>query len=180
MGFIETPAERTMQITEQISTDTASRFLNQFNKIVDLAKKDKKEKVMTIQICCGGGSVAVASGFIDLICLAKKDITIQTVGIGHVGSAAVPILMAGTFRYVHKHCGIFVHNGRFERRGKMNLAERRSIGEQSRKIFATYNDLVVEYSKGKMSKEKFEKLCAAASYISGQDIIDYGFADEIL
>ncbi|HNZ83758.1 MAG TPA: ATP-dependent Clp protease proteolytic subunit [Candidatus Pacearchaeota archaeon] len=180
MDFIETPVERTMQITEQISTETACRFLNQFNKIVDLAKKDEKEKVITIQICCGGGSVPVALGFIDLICLAKKEITIQTVGIGHVGSAAVPILMSGTNRYVSKNCEIFVHNGRFECRGKMNSAERKSIKKQLKRIFTTYNNLVVEYSKGKMSKEEFEKLCAAASYISGQDIINYGFADEIL
>ncbi len=180
MGFIETPAERTMQLTQAISTDSASSFFSQFIGIIDLAKKRKKEKVVTIQICCGGGSVAVALGFADLICWAKKDVIVQTVGIGHVGSAAVPILMAGAKRYITQHCEVYVHNTRFVSQIKMNLSERKSAMQRLKKGTAAYDDFVVRCSKGKLSMEVFKKLCDSASCIFGQDAIDYGFADEIL
>ncbi|HNY97845.1 MAG TPA: ATP-dependent Clp protease proteolytic subunit [Candidatus Pacearchaeota archaeon] len=180
MGFISTPVKQTMQLTKVISTDSASSFFSQFIRIIDLAKKEKKEKVVTIQICCGGGSVSVALGFADLICWAAKDVIVQTVGIGHVGSAAIPVLMAGIKRYITPHCEIYVHNTRFVSQVKMNLLERKNAKQRFKKSTASYDDFVVECSKGKLSVEAFKKLCNSASCIFGQDAINYGFADEIL
>lgn len=181
MEFIQTPRERTIQLNQTISTYNSGQFFFAFNSAMDYARAKEDAKVITIQICCGGGSASVAFGIIDLIKLAEKEgVAVQTVGIGHVGSAAVPILMAGTNRFVLGRCEIFVHNGRTDPSKGLRLVERIQERKRGKIVDEIYTSLVVESSKGKMSKEKFKELCNKVTYITGQNIVDFGFADAIL
>ena len=136
-------------------------------------------KILTLYINSQGGDLYEALGLIDM--MRNSRIPIRTIGYGSVMSAAFLILTSGSQgeRYVTKNCGIMCHQmSMSEEMGKYHdiKATRK---ETDRLNQAMYNVLKETTGlDGRIIKTKL--LPAHDVYMSAEEMIEFGAADQIL
>jgi ATP-dependent Clp protease protease subunit len=105
---------------------------------------------------------------------------IETTGIGKVMSAGVPILAAGTKgkRKVGKNCRIMLHNVMAGAGGTIFNMENEL--EEIKWVQDRYIETLASYTK--MTKAKIKKMLKTQRdvYISAEEAINLGIADEII
>ena len=146
-----------------------------FRDAVDEAKGDN----LDIQISSPGGSVFEGNTIFDLIMKYKKDfpnanITVTSFGIS--ASQASIIALAGHEHYVYENTVYVIHNAwaleigdHRQMRKTADILEK--LSNMSARVYAAKSGKPISEIKQKQDDE---------TYFYGQEIMDYGFADQVL
>ena len=177
-------------ITEQKSADVIAGLLYLENSShifldPDPEQKDAKPTVVarpiSMMISTHGGVASDMFSIIDMMDMVKeRTCDIETYGIGKVMSAGVPILAAGTpgRSKVGKNCRIMLHNVLAGTGGTIFSMENEL--EEIKWVQERYIECLASYTK--LTKAKIKKLLKTQKdvYISAEEAIKMGIADEII
>lgn len=128
-----------------------------------------------------GGEVLEMFGIIDLMNMTKSSgVDIETIGLGKVMSAGVAILAAGTKgkRLVARNCRLMLHQASAGTMGSVHNMENEL--EEVKVLQNMYVRCVAENSN--LSIKKIKKMFSSNSnyYISAEQAVEYGIADEVI
>jgi len=151
---------------------------------VDIEDEDSemKEVIMPIDmvISTPGGNADDMFAIYDTMRSIRDEVPIKTRGIGKVMSAGVVLLAAGTKgeRSIGKNCRIMVHSVIGGHVGPMHqldneMEEIRNIQTQYINILARETNMTERYLRNLMKKK-------VNVYLSAQEAVDLGIADEII
>jgi len=166
-------------IEGEIDTYTASFFLDRINLIRDVYKKEAQNKNFEINlyITSPGGSVGGLLALIDL--MYSLPVKINTYGFGHVESAAVWLLAAGTGkRFIAPNAEIMVHELSTWLEGTSSDVENEA--KQIMNIQKNLYKLLEEFTKKPFLF--WEKLLRNNKniYFTPEKCIEYGIIDGII
>ncbi len=136
---------------------------------------------IALMISTHGGTASDMFSILDVMDMVKeKTCDIETIGIGKVMSAGVPILAAGTKgkRKVGRNCRIMLHNVMAGSHGTIFSMENEL--EEIKWVQERYIETLASYTK--LTPSKIKKLLKAQRdvYISAEEAIKMGIADEII
>lgn len=145
------------------------------------SEMDLVSSSIKLYVSTNGGSASDMFAILDIIEKIKKDTCdVETYGIGKVYSAGVPILASGTKgkRKIGKNCRIMLHNITAGSVGTITSMENEL--EEIKWIHNSYIESMAKYTK--LTKAKLTKLLKTQKdvYLSSEDAIKYGIADEIV
>jgi ATP-dependent Clp protease protease subunit len=137
-----------------------------------------KEKILTLYVNSTGGDLYQAFALIDIMQSSKH--SIRTIAVGSIMSAAFLIFAAGTRgeRYLAANTGIMCHqfSGSAEAKYhdlKAEMKENEFLNQKMINILKAATDLTV-------SKIKAKLLPASDVYMTAQEALDLGIADQLL
>ena len=150
--------------------------------IVEDAEGNAHEVVRPFRmyISTHGGVVSDMFSILDVMDMIKEDCVIETVGLGKVMSAGVLMLANGTKgrRKIGKNCRVMLHSVISGHHGSFPNVE-----NQMRETKAL-QDMYFDYlcSCTKLTRKKIKKLLLnnVDVYLSAEEAIEYGLADEFL
>ena len=136
---------------------------------------------ISMMVSTHGGSASDMFSILDVMDMVKeRTCDIETFGIGKVMSAGVPILAAGTKgrRKVGRNCRIMLHNVMAGTGGTIFSIENEL--EEIKWVQERYIETLASYTK--LTPAKIKKLLKAQRdvYISAEEAIKMGIADEII
>lgn len=139
----------------------------------------KDDRILTLYVNSQGGDLYEAFGLIDM--MKNSRIPIRTIGYGSVMSAAFLIVASGAQgeRYVTKNCGIMCHQmSVFEEQGKYH--DIKATRKETDRLNKAMYDVLKETTglDGRIIKTKL--LPAHDVYMTAEEMIDFGAADQIL
>tara|TARA_B100000085_G_scaffold60353_1_gene53097 strand:- start:1747 stop:2451 length:705 start_codon:yes stop_codon:yes gene_type:complete len=128
-----------------------------------------------------GGTASDMFSILDVMDMIKnRTCDIETIGIGKVMSAGVPILAAGTpgKRKVGRNCRIMLHNVMASSGGTIFSMENEL--EEIKWVQERYIETLASYTK--LTPKKIKKLLKTQKdvYLSAEEAIKMGIADEIV
>ena len=144
-------------------------------------EEGEEKKPIEFYLSTYGGSADDMFSVYDMITLVKsKGFEIHTYGLGKVMSAGVLLLAAGTpgRRKIGKHCRIMIHSCNAGNIGDIhNLKNEMEAISNLQDLYI--NALVDETS---MTRRQLRKLLdrKVNVYLSAEEAIEYGIADEII
>ena len=152
---------------------TPGYTFSQFKRDFDFIEGVKRVELMTI-----GGTLYEAYPIYDTILNSKSE-TITDV-VGNTASAGTIIHQAGNVRRIAKHAKYRIHNTQMSLEG-----DKDKLKEQAERIFDNLKEedskiADIYASKAKISKEEILKLMKEDRWLSAEETIQYGFADEII
>ena len=144
-------------------------------------EKNLAQKGIKLYISTHGGSASDMFSILDVISMIQKSTcNVETIGIGKVMSAGVLILSAGTKgkRKIGKNCRVMLHNVVAGSMG--TIANMENEIEEVKWVQERYIECLARNTK--LTKSKIKKLLKFQKdvYISSDDAIKYGIADEII
>ena len=136
---------------------------------------------IAMMVSTHGGTASDMFSILDVMDMVKeRTCDIETFGIGKVMSAGVPILAAGTKgkRKVGRNCRIMLHNVMAGTGGTIFSMENEL--EEIKWVQERYIETLASYTK--LTPSKIKKLLKAQRdvYISAEEAIKMGIADEII
>ena len=136
---------------------------------------------IAMMISTHGGTASDMFSILDIMDMVKeRTCDIETIGIGKVMSAGVPILAAGTpgKRAVGRNCRIMLHNVMAGTGGTIFSMENEL--EEIKWIQERYIETLANYTK--LTPSKIKKLLKTQKdvYISAEEAIKMGIADQII
>ena len=136
---------------------------------------------ISMMVSTHGGTASDMFSILDVMDMVKeRTCDIETFGIGKVMSAGVPILAAGTKgkRKVGRNCRIMLHNVMAGTGGTIFSMENEL--EEIKWVQERYIETLASYTK--LTPSKIKKLLKAQRdvYISAEEAIKMGIADEII
>ena len=136
---------------------------------------------ISMMISTHGGVASDMFSILDIMEMIKRrTCDVETFGIGKVMSAGVPILAAGTpgRRKVGRNCRIMLHNVMAGTGGTIFSMENEL--EEIRWVQDRYIETLANYTK--LTPSKIKKLLKSQRdiYISAEEAIKMGIADEII
>ena len=191
---IQEPELRTINlygdISERKGADVVAALLYLENTSHILAPKPPQDtdtedtiiaRSISIMLSTHGGAASDMFSILDVMDMVKKrTCDIETFGIGKVMSAGVPILAAGTKgkRKVGRNCRIMLHNVMAGTGGTIFSMENEL--EEIKWVQERYIETLASYTK--LTPSKIKKLLKAQRdiYISAEEAIKMGIADEII
>ena len=187
MGGGEQPESRILMLHSELNEEKAMEIISTLIALTQLVKpKEKLEKgempydPITFYISTYGGSADEMFGIYDMMNSIKDKCVIETIGMGKVMSAGTLLLAAGTkgHRKIGKNCRVMLHQVSAAAMGplfNMNIEL-----EAIQKLQDQYIDIMVENTS--LSKRKLKSLLneRVNVYLTAQEAIEYGIADEIL
>tara|TARA_B100001094_G_C18135205_1_gene774654 strand:+ start:385 stop:1092 length:708 start_codon:yes stop_codon:yes gene_type:complete len=127
-----------------------------------------------------GGVVSDMFSIIDVMENIKANCDIETIGVGKVMSAGVLVLAAGTKgkRKIAKHCRVMLHSVMSGHCGSFPNLENEM--KETKHMQNMYFDFLSKNTK--LSKKRIKKLLIpnVDVYLSAEEAIKYGIADEIM
>tara|TARA_B100001093_G_scaffold502522_1_gene555639 strand:+ start:396 stop:1085 length:690 start_codon:yes stop_codon:yes gene_type:complete len=177
-------------ITERKGSEVVAALLYLENTSLTQMLKDPKDpdsEILTVArpvnmyVSTHGGVASDMFSILDVMDMVKKNTCdINTYGVGKVMSAGVPILAAGTKgkRRIGKNCRIMLHNVLAGAGGTIFNMENEL--EEIKWVQDSYIETLASYTK--MTKSKIKKMLKTQRdvYISAQEAIELGIADEII
>jgi ATP-dependent Clp protease, protease subunit len=177
-------------ITEQKGADVVAAllYLENSSHIVtpeNPADPDSKEVIVarsiSMMVSTHGGIASEMFSILDIMDMVKnRTCDIETFGVGKVMSAGVPILAAGTpgRRKVGRNCRIMLHNVMAGTGGTIFSMENEL--EEIKWTQERYINTLANYTK--LTPSKIKKLLKTQKdvYISAEEAIKMGIADEII
>ena len=177
-------------ISEQKGADIVSGLLYLESNSHTIVPEDPKDKdsqdlivarSISMMVSTHGGSAAEMFSILDVMDMIKRrTCDIETFGIGKVMSAGVPILAAGTKgkRKVGRNCRIMLHNVMAGSHGTIISMENEL--EEIKWVQERYIQCLSQYTK--LTPSKIKKLLKTQKdvYISAEEAIKMGIADEII
>jgi len=141
---------------------------------------EKVSQPFEMIISTNGGDAREMFAIYDMMRLIRKDCDIETLGIGKVMSAGVPLLAAGTKgkRRIGKYCRIMLHNVSAGSIGAIpqmqnELKEVEKIQKQYIEILATETNMTEKQIKRLINKN-------VNVYLSAEEALELGIVDEII
>jgi clpP protease family protein len=169
------------EVVESIPVDwwtgkpTEGLYICEKDFLNDLEQYKEKSKI-TVRINSVGGDLyaglAIANRMKDL------DAEVITIADALCASAAVAIFEVGNTRKVYSGSQIMIHEpscyiyGRYDVQGIKKVAKQLEAGKKS--LVKTYQE------RTGRSSDDLEKMIAEDSWMTGQEAIDEGFADELM
>jgi ATP-dependent Clp endopeptidase proteolytic subunit ClpP len=152
-------------------------IMNEANKAeLDVEKKRGIEFYLSTY----GGSADDMFALYDIMKLVQKDTDISVTGMGKVMSAGVLILAAGTpgKRKIGKNCRVMLHSVIGTNAG--NIHNLMNEMEAIQDLQDTYIDCIVQETK--MTRKQLKKMLERKVdiYLSAEQAVEYGIADEII
>ena len=155
----------------------AMLFMNEMNKA---EKDEKKRKDIEFYLSTYGGSADDMFALYDMMKIIENDTDISVIGMGKVMSAGVLILAGGTKgkRKIGRNCRVMLHSVIAGNQGPLhNLINEM---EAIQALQEMYIERLVEETK--MTKKQLKKLLEQKVniYLSAEQAVEYGIADEII
>jgi len=155
----------------------AMLYMNEVNKA---QKDEKKKKEIKFYLSTYGGSADDMFALYDMMKLVQKDTEISVIGMGKVMSAGVLILAGGTQgkRKIGRNCRVMIHSVIAGNQGSLhNLVNEM---EAIKDLQEMYIDRLVEETK--MTEIQLKKMLEQKVnvYLSAEQAVEYGIADEII
>ena len=177
-------------IIERKAADVVAALLYLENTSHTLVPKDPQDlesddiivaRSISMMVSTHGGTASDMFSILDVMDMVKsRTCDIETFGIGKVMSAGVPILAAGTKgkRKVGRNCRIMLHNVMAGTGGTIFSMENEL--EEIKWTQERYIETLASYTK--LTPAKIKKLLKAQRdvYISAEEAIKMGIADEII
>jgi ATP-dependent Clp protease protease subunit len=161
---------RTIYVNGGIEANLAYRFISGFKWL------DRSSGPIHVIINSPGGSVDDGLAMYDCMRTANNPIICE--GMGVIASAAVPLLLAGTVRFLNPETRVMVHNMSYEIDGTIGTPIMLSLGKETERGNKRYHEIIAERTRH--SIKDIEKWCQEETFFSSQEAIKYGFADKIL
>jgi ATP-dependent Clp protease protease subunit len=151
-------------------------YLNEVNKLAP----EENRKPIEFYINTYGGSAHDMFALYDVMEMVKEETEIHTIGVGKVMSAGTLLLAAGTKgkRKIARNCRVMIHNVAAGNFGILpNLTNELEAIQQLQEDYIT---AMVENTK--FTRKKLEKLLneKVNIYLSAEEAVKYGLADEIM
>ena len=140
----------------------------------------KVSQPFEIIISTNGGDAREMFAIYDLMRLLREDCDIETLGIGKVMSAGVPLLAAGTKgkRRIGKYCRIMLHNVSAGTIGA--IPQMQNEMKEVEKIQKQYIEILA--AETNMTEKQIKKLINknVNVYLSAEEALELGIVDEII
>jgi ATP-dependent Clp protease protease subunit len=161
---------RAIYLFGPIDKMSAYRFIAGFKWL------DRTPGPIHILLSSEGGDVDAGFSIFECLRTANNPTIIE--GLGVIASAAVPILLAGTVRFLNPETKVMVHNMSWEIEGGVSTPVIHSLSSMSEEINKRYHEIMAERT-GKSIKD-IEKWCEEETCFNCADAISLGFADKVL
>lgn len=186
-GMAEEMESRTMLLQGELNEEKSGELLSGFLALAELKspRENLKEGEMpydpiTLYISTYGGSADEMFGLFDIMNHTKKSCVIETIGVGKVMSAGTLLLAAGTkgHRKISKHCRVMLHQVSAGTFGP--LFNMTTEIDAIQKMQDQYIDAMVSCTS--LSKRKLKSLLneRVNIYLTAEEAVEYGLADEII
>ena len=175
------PAEiRSMAVVGDIDEEKQGDVLMGLLLLTELSGKEAPYDPITMYISTYGGSADEMFAIYDMVTKVKQSCEIHTIGLGKVMSAGVLLLASGTKgkRKIGKHCRVMIHSVNAGAGGELhNIENEVSAFKHMQELYV--NALARETQ---MTKRQIMKLIdrRVNVYITAQEAIEYGIADELI
>lgn len=147
--------------------------LNEF--LNDLEKVKNRSKI-TLRINSPGGELYAGLAIMNRLSELKGDVI--TIVDGLAASAASIIMQGGKNRKVHKGSMVMAHGASLFLYGSYNV---KKLDEASKQLTAANNAAAEAYvQRTGLEKSEIQKIMAETTWMTGQEAIDKGFADELV
>tara|TARA_R110000824_G_scaffold199240_1_gene383267 strand:- start:204 stop:899 length:696 start_codon:yes stop_codon:yes gene_type:complete len=187
MGGADRPDSRILMLHSELNEEKAMEIISTFIALTDLVKPKEELKKgelpydpIKFYISTYGGSADEMFGVYDMMTQVKEKCVIETIGMGKVMSAGTLLLAAGTkgHRKIGKNCRVMLHQVSAAAIGP--LFNMTTELEAIQKMQDQYIDIMVSCTS--LSKRKLKSLLneRVNVYLSAQEAIEYGLADEIM
>lgn len=185
---MEMPISRNMGLFGDVSEETAGDIIRTLLTLNDNGQFEETKKGKTVAkndpisfyICTNGGSANDMFAVYDTMRLVKEVSEIHTIGIGKVMSAGVLLLAAGTKgkRKIGKHCRVMIHAVAAGSEGPIHSLE----NEMSEVKFTQQAYISALKAETKMSEQTIKKMLEkhVNIYLSAEEAVKYGIADEVI
>lgn len=162
--------QRVIMLTGEIDERKAQKFI----KYLVLLSSQSQVEHITIYISTYGGDMYEMNSMYDVMRLVKCPV--HTIGIGKVMSAGVLLLAAGDRRSVAEHTSIMMHQVNTEVYGtvtdlSIEVKHTKALQDTMYKLYSKYTGKSIKQLEADLKSDK---------YLTAQEALDYGIADEIL
>jgi len=179
------PSLRSMMLYGDLDEEKALEIIVGFMVLSDRPRpnafeEDGSLKPIGFYISTYGGNADDMFAIYDMMNITKEKCAIETTGIGKVMSAGTLLLAAGTKgkRKITRHCRVMIHSVAAGSYGNLhNLQnEMETIKDQQDK----YTNAIVANTS--MTKRQVQKLLDRKInvYLSAEEAVEYGIADEVI
>jgi len=155
----------------------AMLYMNELNKAI---KDPKNKRDIEFYLSTYGGNADDMFALYDMMKAIQQTTDISTIGMGKVMSAGVLILAGGTQgkRKIGRNCRVMLHSVVAGNQGSLHnlINEMEAIQD----LQEMYIDRLVEETK--MTKKQLKKMLEQKVniYLSAEQAVEYGIADEII
>lgn len=171
---------RTIGLMGDVDEEKGGDLMMAILLLTELSGKEAPYDPITMYISTYGGSADEMFGIYDVMTKAKKQCEIHTIGVGKVMSAGTLVLASGTKgkRKIGKHCRVMIHSVNSGHVGELHSIENEvKAVKHMQELYI--NAMAQETS---MTKRQLQKLIDRKInvYLTAEEAIEYGIADEIL
>lgn len=181
------PESRILMLHSELNEEKSMEIISTFIALTELVKPKKGLKEgelpydpIQFYISTYGGSADEMFGIYDMMQTVKKKCVIETIGMGKVMSAGTLLLAAGTkgHRKIGRHCRVMIHQVSAMALGP--LFNMTTELEAIQRLQDQYIDTMVSCTS--LSKRKLKSLLneRVNVYLTAEEAVGYGIADEIL
>ena len=185
----EAPEQEELQIPDdpsmlffmgEVNEENATNAIAAMMLYKETLSASEEAEDLQMYISTHGGEADEMFAMYDIMKFVQRTNDIATVGIGKVMSAGVVLLAAGTKgkRKIGKNCRVMIHNVITGQMGAINTVEHEM--KEVKRIQKAYIDALAENSN--MTHAQIRKLMKRGEnvYLSAEEAIKYGIADEIM
>ncbi len=137
-----------------------------------------EQSPLTLHICSGGGDAFASLGLYDTLrTISSQGRHVTTVVRGFAGSGAGVVSQAGDLRLIGAESFLHIHEAGSGIRGKAAEVkdEAQALEQMSRKMAEIY----ARRAKGITSEDIYRKFERREWWLSSDEVLEYGFADQI-
>ena len=181
--IVEKPFEddiNTIFFTGDVSEESANRLIIELVECSRIAAAKEDAEDIKIYLNTEGGSAYEMFAIYDIMQKVKASVDISVIGIGKIMSAGVLLLAAGTRgkRKIGKHSRVMMHNVVTGQSGAIHTVEHEL--REVKKIQKMYIECLAENSD--LTTQEIRRLLKKNEnvYLSAEQAVEYGIADEIL
>jgi ATP-dependent Clp endopeptidase proteolytic subunit ClpP len=170
-------------VAEQTCADVVSNLI-QLSKIGEIPKNERKNKYthenIEFYVNTHGGSASDMFAIYDMMRQVRKSCEIHTIGIGKIMSAGVLILAAGTKgkRKIGAHARVMIHSVLGGSEGPLHNLQNEF--DEIKFVQDAYTKALIKETNltPKAMKQLLEK--HVNIYLSAEEAVKYGIADEVI
>ncbi len=161
-------------LTGEITEETVEECI----KWIVYENLDSKEKILTLYVNSSGGDLYQAFALIDIMQSSKH--SIRTIAVGNIMSAAFLIFTAGTKgeRYLASNTGIMCHQ--FSGGADAKFHDLKAEMKENELLNQKMVNILKEATGLTPSRIKSKLLPASDVYLTAQEALDLGIADQLL
>jgi len=161
-------------LTGEITEETVEKCI----KWIVYENLDSKEKILTLYVNSTGGDLYQAFALIDIMQSSKH--SVRTIAVGSVMSAAFLIFTAGTKgeRYIAANTGIMCHQ--FSGSADAKFHDLKAEMKENEMLNQKMVNILKDATGLSPSRIKSKLLPASDVYLTAQEALDFGIADQLL